>query len=87
MTGTFPQDRSAERPTEPSQPASASAAIATIQPRAWPPAPTSAADRRGDESGGESAEENAERAPLHARSLILAGTPEIQGYNPARTGA
>src|SRR5579864_6469597 len=39
----FPQRRSAERPAEPSHPATASAAIAMIQPRASPPAPTSAA--------------------------------------------
>jgi len=37
VTATFPQERKAERPSEPSQPASASAAIATIHPRAYTP--------------------------------------------------
>ena len=46
VVGTFPQRRSAERPTEPSHAASASAAIATIQPRASPPAPPGRPPRR-----------------------------------------
>ena len=70
VPGTFPQRRSAERASEPSQPASARAATATTSRPAPPPAPANAATATSEERRREHEKESAERAPLHARSVM-----------------